>query len=149
MPDEGRRIEIRGTVQGVGFRPWVYRLAREEGIAGRVRNDALGVTIEAFAGGDALEGFVRRLRTEAPPAAVVGEVRMEPIPLERVVGFEITPSAGGEGRGVSIPPDLATCPECLQEVADPADRRHCYRRRSWRLRAGRQRHAGWASQGGR
>jgi hydrogenase maturation protein HypF len=126
MPDQGRRIEIRGTVQGVGFRPWVYRLAREEGIAGRVRNDALGVTIEAFAGGDALEGFVRRLRTEAPKAAVVGEVRMEPIPLERVVGFEITPSAGGQGRAVSIPPDLATCPECLREVADPSDRRHLY-----------------------
>ena len=126
MPDEGRRIEVRGTVQGVGFRPWVYRLAREEGIAGRVRNDALGVTIEAFGGADALEGFVRRLRTEAPSVAVVGEVRTEPIPLERVVGFEITPSAGGEGRAVSIPPDLATCPECLREVADSSDRRHLY-----------------------
>ena len=97
MPDEGRRIEVRDTVQGVGFRPWIYRLAREAGIVGRVRNDALGVTIEAFGGVDALEGFVRRLRGEAPPAAVVGEVRAEPIPLERVVGFEITPSAGGEG----------------------------------------------------
>ena len=61
MMVEGRRIEVRGTVQGVGFRPWVYRLAREEGISGRVRNDARGVTIEAFGSPEALEAFLRRL----------------------------------------------------------------------------------------
>ena len=126
MADEGRRIEVRGTVQGVGFRPWVYRLAREEGIAGRVRNDGLGVTIEAFGGGEAMEGFVRRIRGEAPPAALVDEIRAEPIPFERVTGFEIESSEAGEGRRVSIPPDLATCPECLQEVLDPSDRRYLY-----------------------
>ncbi len=126
MPDEGRHIEVRGTVQGVGFRPWVYRLARAEGITGRVRNDALGVTIEAFGGAARLERFVERLRAEAPPAAVVGEVRVEEIPPETVVGFEITPSEGGDGRRVSIPPDLATCADCLAEVLDPADRRHRY-----------------------
>ena len=126
MADEGRRIEVRGTVQGVGFRPWVYRLAREEGIAGRVRNDGLGVTIEAFGGGEAMEGFVRRIRGEAPPAAVVDEIRAEPIPFERVTGFEIESSEAGEGRRVSIPPDLATCPECLQEVLDSSDRRYLY-----------------------
>jgi hydrogenase maturation protein HypF len=126
MPDEGRRIEVRGTVQGVGFRPWIYRLAREEGIAGRVRNDALGVTIEAFGGVQALGEFVRRIRTEAPAAAAVHEARVESIPLEPVAGFEITSSRDGPGRRVSIPPDLATCPECLREVRDPSDRRHRY-----------------------
>ncbi len=64
----GRRIEVRGTVQGVGFRPWVYRLAREEGIGGRVWNDPRGVTIEAFGTASQLDLFVRRLRAEPPPA---------------------------------------------------------------------------------
>ncbi len=126
MPDEGRRIEVRGTVQGVGFRPWIYRLAREGGLTGRVRNDALGVTIEAFGGVRALGDFVRRIRGEAPPAVVVREARVEPIPLERVAGFEIASSTPGDGRRVSIPADLATCADCLSEVLDPGDRRHGY-----------------------
>jgi hydrogenase maturation protein HypF len=126
MPDEGRRIEVRGTVQGVGFRPWVYRLAREEGITGRVRNDGLGVTIEAFGGSGALGDFVRRIRSEAPRAADVREVRVEEIPAEKVAGLEIAPSDSGDARQVSIPPDLATCPDCIGEVLDPADRRHRY-----------------------
>ena len=123
---EGRRILVRGTVQGVGFRPWVYRLAVEEGLSGRVRNDARGVTIEAFGRPEALEAFLRRLGTEAPPAALLREVREEPIPAEPLAGFAIVPSEGEGARRVSIPPDLATCPECLREVQDPADRRHLY-----------------------
>ena len=123
---EGRRILVRGTVQGVGFRPWVYRLAVEEGLSGRVRNDALGVTIEAFGLPEALEAFRRRLGTEPPPAARLHEVREEPIPAESLPAFSIVGSEGAGARRVSIPPDLATCPECLREVADPSDRRHFY-----------------------
>ncbi len=123
---EGRRIQVRGTVQGVGFRPWVYRVACEEGISGRVRNDARGVTIEAFGRPEALAAFLRRLEREVPPAARLREVREEPIPPEPLPGFAIVPSEGEGARRVSIPPDLATCPECLREVADPADRRHLY-----------------------
>ncbi len=123
---EGRRIEVRGTVQGVGFRPWIYRLAVEEGLSGRVRNDARGVTIEAFGRPEALEAFLRRLGKEAPPAALLREVREERIPAEPLPGFAIVPSEGEGARRVSIPPDLATCPECLREVQDPADRRHRY-----------------------
>jgi hydrogenase maturation protein HypF len=123
---EGRRILVRGTVQGVGFRPWVYRLALEEGISGRVRNDARGVTIEVFGHSEALEAFLRRLGKEAPEAAHVREVSEEPIPTEPLRGFAIVPSKGDGARRVSIPPDLATCPECLQEVQDPTDRRHLY-----------------------
>ena len=126
MPDEGRRIEVRGTVQGVGFRPWVYRLARDGGVAGRVRNDAAGVTIEAFGPTEVLDRFVARLRAESPPPAVLDEVRVATIPAETVAGFEITTSERGERRRVSIPPDLATCGACLAEVLDPADRRHRY-----------------------
>jgi hydrogenase maturation protein HypF len=101
-------------------------MAREEGLTGRVQNDALGVVIEVFGRREVLEGFAERIRREAPPTAMVREVRVEEIPPEAAVGFEISPSADGEGRVVSIPPDLATCPECLQEVLDPADRRHQY-----------------------
>ena len=123
---EGRRIEVRGTVQGVGFRPWIYRLAVEEGLSGRVRNDAQGVTIEAFGRPEALEAFLRRLGKEAPPAALLREVSEEPIPTEPLAGFAIVPSEGEGLRRVSIPPDLATCAECTREVQDPADRRHLY-----------------------
>src|SRR5512147_1926185 len=71
---EGRRIALTGTVQGVGFRPFVYRLARETGVAGRVRNDASGVTIEAFGPATVLDAFQRRLRTDRPPAAVIASL---------------------------------------------------------------------------
>ena len=69
MSRAGRRIRVTGTVQGVGFRPFVFRLARELGVAGWVRNDAAGVTIEAFAPDDALAAFERRLARDAPAAA--------------------------------------------------------------------------------
>jgi hydrogenase maturation protein HypF len=123
---EGRRIQVRGTVQGVGFRPWVYRLALEEGLSGRVRNDGRGVTIEAFGRPEALAAFLRRIETEAPPAADVREVRDFGIPAADVAGFAIVESDDGGSRRVSIPPDLAACPQCLEETADPADRRHGY-----------------------
>jgi hydrogenase maturation protein HypF len=126
MEITGRRIQVRGTVQGVGFRPFVYRLAREEGVGGRVRNDSRGVTIEAFGSPDALAAFLHRIETDAPPAALVRDVRSEPIPAEASTRFEIVASQGDGERVVSIPPDLATCPDCLREVADPNDRRHGY-----------------------
>jgi hydrogenase maturation protein HypF len=123
---EGRRIEVRGTVQGVGFRPYVYRLAREEGVAGRVRNDAHGVTIEAFGLAGAIEAFLRRLEDAPPPAARVRDVRSAPIPHEPFRDFVIADSQGTGERRVSIPPDLALCAECLAELRDPQDRRHRY-----------------------
>jgi hydrogenase maturation protein HypF len=128
MPEalEGRRIKLSGTVQGVGFRPWVYRLAREEGIAGRVRNDGQGVTIEAFGSGSDLTAFLRRLAGSAPPAARIDSLSARAIPAEVTDDFVIVESRGATARRVSIPPDLATCPECLGEVLDPADRRYRY-----------------------
>lgn len=123
----GCRIEVRGTVQGVGFRPWVVRLAREEGVGGRVWNDAAGVRIEAFGPAEALETFLDRLRTAPPPAAVIREVLCLSIPGEDVEELVIVPSERPEGeRKVSIPPDLATCPECQREMFDPRDRRFRY-----------------------
>lgn len=125
-PREGRRIEIRGTVQGVGFRPWVYRLAQEAGITGRVRNDPQGVTIEAFGPRPALESFLRGLETSVPSAARIRDLRSRVIPVERHDGFVIVESGLAGDRRVSIPPDLATCSECLAEVLDPGNRRYRY-----------------------
>ncbi len=127
LPRVGRRIALAGTVQGVGFRPFVYRLARELGIAGRVRNDASGVTVEAFAACDLLDLLERRLVTDRPAAARVERLRASPIPDEPLTSsFEIVGSSGASERRVAIPPDLATCPACLRELRDPADRRHRY-----------------------
>jgi hydrogenase maturation protein HypF len=123
---EGRRITLTGTVQGVGFRPFVYRAAHAGGVAGRVRNDASGVTIEAFAPAAALDRFEQTLRTEHPLAARVESLGSERIPVETVTAFEIARSGGAAERRVAIPPDLATCDDCARELADPADRRHGY-----------------------
>ncbi|MGE0453640.1 MAG: carbamoyltransferase HypF [Vicinamibacteria bacterium] len=125
-PPAGRRISIRGVVQGVGFRPFVYRLARESGIAGRVYNDAAGVTIEAFAPRGALEVFLERLRAEAPAAAQIRALVCQEIAAPAPSGFSIDGSAAAAARRVSIPADLATCPECLAEIRDPKARRHRY-----------------------
>jgi hydrogenase maturation protein HypF len=122
---EGLRIEIAGTVQGVGFRPWVYRLAHELGVGGRVHNHARGVTIEAFGERGELDVLVARLRMPPAPARVV-KLATEAIAPEAVTAFEIVHSAAGGVRTLSIPPDLATCPDCEREIADPTDRRYRY-----------------------
>ncbi len=122
----GEALRVRGTVQGVGFRPTVWRLAHECGLRGSVRNDAQGVLIEAWGTHAALEGFAARLRTEAPPLARIETV--ERVPLEGAIpdeGFRIV--ASGEGMvSTAVAADAATCPECLAEVLDPANRRHHY-----------------------
>jgi hydrogenase maturation protein HypF len=119
---------MQGTVQGVGFRPWVYRVAQAAEVTGRVRNDTAGVTIEAFGSTGALDAFVDRLAHDAarPAAAVVDRMEAEPIAFEDAQGFAIVPSTASPDPRVSIPPDLATCPECLGEIHDPSNRRYHY-----------------------
>jgi hydrogenase maturation protein HypF len=126
MAVAGRRIRIRGTVQGVGFRPWVYRLARERGLTGSVHNDTQGVSIEAFGESGALDSFLERLEAAPPPAARIEELESVAIPAEPVREFRIVASAPAGARRVSIPPDLATCDECAREIFDPTDRRYGY-----------------------
>ncbi len=108
------------------MRPFVFRVASAEGIRGRVRNDARGVTIEAFGDGAALSRFLSRLRAERPAAARFDDLRSEPLAAESPAGFTIAASEGAGARRVSIPPDLATCSDCLREVSDPGDRRFRY-----------------------
>ena len=86
---EGKRIRIRGTVQGVGFRPWVYRVALQTGIRGRVRNDSSGVTIDAFGDEQALQEFERALHLSPPSAARIADVDTVAIPSEVVASFVI------------------------------------------------------------
>lgn len=121
----GLRIEIRGTVQGVGFRPWVYRVANELRVGGRVHNHARGVTIEAFGDDRVLASLVARLREPPPPARVL-DLATAAIPSEPTSEFSIVHSAEGGPRTLSIPPDLATCPDCEREIFDERDRRFGY-----------------------
>ncbi len=126
MTSAGLRIDIRGIVQGVGFRPWVYRVATELGVGGRVRNHPQGVTVEAFGRQAALDALVERLRHDAPSPARVRELVAVPITGEGAAEFVIEGSAAGGDRALSIPPDLATCEACASEIADPDDRRYRY-----------------------
>ena len=120
------RARVDGTVQGVGYRPFVYRLADELGIAGWVLNDERGVLVEAEGPADAVEAFVARLRSDAPPLAEVRGVQAEPVPVLGAPGFEIVASERGGAATAPVTPDSATCADCLAELADPADRRHRY-----------------------
>jgi hydrogenase maturation protein HypF len=123
---EGRRVKVGGIVQGVGFRPWVHRLAAREQITGRVWNDSTGATIEAFGDANALERFVGQLLSSAPPAARIDNVECEPIAQEHLDRFEIAESRRGADRRPAIPADLATCAECVAEIFAPGDRRYRY-----------------------
>jgi hydrogenase maturation protein HypF len=122
---ERLRIRVRGVVQGVGFRPFVYGLATRHGLAGFVLNDGEGVVVEAEGEGAALESFTESLSSDAPPLARVEAVRVEPIAPVGGSAFEIRASAAG-GRTALIPADVATCDDCLRELFDPDDRRYRY-----------------------
>ena len=111
-------------MQGVGFRPFVWRLARDCGLRGAVRNDGRGVVVEAWGSAAALEDLLRRLRAEAPAAARIEAIEHAPLPGDAVpADFRILPSRGG-GVRTGVMADAATCPECLAEILDPHDRRH-------------------------
>jgi len=120
-------LRLNGRVQGVGFRPFVYRLAAKLGIAGTICNDSTGVII--FAEADSpqqLETFRRRLTTELPPAAKITELQIQPAEPRGLGDFEIVTSHRGRRPQTQVSPDLATCEQCLRELADPADRRYRY-----------------------
>jgi len=121
-----QRLTITGQVQGVGFRPFVYRLATELRLTGWVRNDSRGVTIEVQ-GGVAMEQFVRRLHAELPPLAQIHGCQVSS--AETMSGedrFDILPSAGGELADAQVTVDTAVCADCLREMNAPADPRYGY-----------------------
>ena len=120
---ERRRLRARGVVQGVGFRPFVYRLAREHGLGGYVLNDGDGVLIEVEGG--ELDRFAVELRSRAPALARVESLTSEIVEPLGEGEFSILESVAS-GHTALIPPDVATCGECLRELFDPADRRYRY-----------------------
>ncbi len=120
------RIAITGVVQGVGFRPFVYNLATRLDVRGWVLNHVGGVEIEAEGTEDALRTFVAALQAEAPPLARIESLTVTPISPRAYTRFEIRPSEAQTGRYQLISPDVATCPDCLRELFDPADRRYRY-----------------------
>ncbi len=125
--DRRWRLDIQGTVQGVGFRPLVYRLAVEEGLTGHVLNDGLGVIIELQGPRAALESFAVRLPRELPPSSSLTrfeQQRLDPCPGEDC--FQILRSEPSATRRFSLVPDRDVCPDCLREFAEPRDRRHRY-----------------------
>ena len=120
------RVRVRGTVQGVGYRPFAYALAAELGVAGFVGNDPAGVFAEAEGPVAAVAAFVAGLRDRAPVLAVVEDVTSVPLPPVGRSGFVIVPSAPDGPRLSPVSADAATCADCLVELWDPADRRYRY-----------------------
>ena len=121
-----RGVMVRGVVQGVGFRPFVYRLAMEEGLAGSIGNDTDGVTIEIEGPAARTEAFLVRLRAEVPPLARIDAVAVREMRVTGEREFRIISSQVKGQVSTGIPADAATCADCLRELLDDEDRRYDY-----------------------
>ena len=121
-----RAVRVQGVVQGVGFRPFVYRLATQLQLAGHIGNDTAGVTIEIEGEPERVADFLHRLRAEAPPISRIDSVAVEELPPRGESGFSIVHSQVLGQVSTGIPADAATCADCLRELFDPADRRYRY-----------------------
>lgn len=120
------RLHVHGAVQGVGFRPFVHRLAHDMGISGHVVNTPAGVVIEAEGGRDQLQVFLLRLERERPPLSQIDHIATEQLPVSHARGFRIRESERTGPIATRVLPDIAVCPECLREMRDPSDRRYRY-----------------------
>lgn len=121
-----RRIEVQGAVQGVGFRPFVYRTAQRAGISGYVLNCSAGVIIEAEGDELSVARFLETLQDELPPLARIDDITIAPAPPSGERGFAIRESRATSGKFAFVPADAATCPDCLRELTSPSDRRFHY-----------------------
>ncbi|MGA3145336.1 MAG: carbamoyltransferase HypF [Verrucomicrobiota bacterium] len=120
------KLTVRGAVQGVGFRPFVFRLATGLGLAGWVNNSPQGVFIEAEGPRAELEKFLLRLETEKPPRSFIQSLEASWLDPVGYMAFEIRPSETGGNKTALVLPDIATCPDCLREIFDPQNRHHLY-----------------------
>ena len=126
MTVERRLVRVRGTVQGVGFRPFVHRRAVALGLSGWVGNDASGVLLEVEGEPPALDALLSAVASDPPPLALVEGVTVVPVHPTGEQGFAIVPTTPSGGVGVHVSADVAPCAECLREMADPSDRRYRY-----------------------
>ena len=117
---------MHGAVQGVGFRPFVFRLATELQLEGWVLNSAQGVFIEGEGPRDSLNRFLLRLEKEKPPRAAIQSFESSFLDPVNYTGFEIRQSQESGGKTALILPDIATCTDCVSEIFDPTDRRFRY-----------------------
>jgi hydrogenase maturation protein HypF len=122
----GARIHVRGVVQGVGFRPFVYQLALRHGLRGWVCNTSEDVRIEVEGPPPEIHGFIARLRSDAPPIARIEEIHWEPAETQGYKAFQIRDSLSEDGRYQRISPDIATCDLCVEEILHPEARRYRY-----------------------
>jgi hydrogenase maturation protein HypF len=120
------KIEIRGIVQGVGFRPFIYRLARRLDLGGSIHNSEAGVSIEIQGADHNVSSFLTALPLEAPPLARMLEVLTSEIDLKDESDFTIEESTSSARASTLISPDIATCDDCCRELLDPANRRYRY-----------------------
>lgn len=120
------RVMVSGVIQGVGFRPFIHRLATSLGLAGTVANTAQGVVIEIEGPASAVTEFTDRIEPEAPPLCALHSLHQHSIPVTGETGFQITTSRGGSAPASLIPHDAATCADCLADIRDPASRYHLY-----------------------
>ncbi len=121
-----QRIDVSGIVQGVGFRPFIYRLALDCQLAGSVVNTAAGVTIEIQGPAEQVQRFQELLPREAPPLSRITAIQSRPLALDRDTKFRILHSEKLEAAHTLISPEIATCEDCLREMLDPSDRRYRY-----------------------
>ena len=117
---------IKGIVQGVGFRPFIYNLAHRYNLTGHVTNTPKGVDLEVEGADENIEHFFKSILSENPPIAYISSVERADLPLINDKVFEIRASRAGQGRSALISPDVCICPECLSELKDPKNRRHRY-----------------------
>ena len=120
-----RHIEVSGIVQGVGFRPFVYRLAKGHNLTGTIRNTSAGVTIEVQGALQAVDQFLARFPEEAPSLARIVSFKASEVPTQEETEFRILHSEAGETQTL-ISPDVAICTDCRRELFDPEDRRYRY-----------------------
>ena len=126
MADIRKRIIVKGVVQGVGFRPNVYKLALAHGLSGWVRNDLGGVTIEAQGPSHAVEAFIAGVKHKSPPQSRIDSLTVAPLKPGPAGPFTIKESAAAGSSAAMIPADLGLCSDCRREMLDPRDRRHLY-----------------------
>ncbi len=121
-----RRVQVRGIVQGVGFRPFIFKLAENGGLAGHVANTSSGVDIHVEGAPARIDAFIAAIRTQAPPLAQITSVASRRAAPRDFSAFEIIASRGEESRATLISPDVSICADCLRELRDPQDRRFGY-----------------------
>jgi hydrogenase maturation protein HypF len=126
MTDKHLEIRVRGIVQGVGFRPFIYRIARERDLRGYVLNDTEGVLIHVEGPEAKLDSFLREIKLNPPPLSSIELVTVHGRDLEDYAGFSINRSLETPERSAFIPPDSAVCEACLAEFFTPSDRRYHY-----------------------